>query len=349
MSDSTDILGLPLILPAQAQKHVTHNEALLALDAVVQLAVLDRNRTAPPVTAVPGDRHLVAVSATGLWVGQEGRIAVMTGTGWQFHAPVPGWRAWVLAEQREAVFDGLTWKTPDEGEGGFARLGVGTSPDAVNRLAVASEAVLMTHQGAGMQLKLNKAAAAHTASLLFQTAWSGRAEMGTAGGSDFSVKVSGDGSAWFTGLQVAAATGVVDFPQGLTRAGSQVFARSNILGPVSQAAGVPAGAVIERGSNANGEYIRYADGTQICWRNTLSVASASTALGSGFTSAALTWTYPVAFVTGSTPVVSGMADAVDCWLSHAAPVAASVSLRVLALVTKAGTVGVRAMAVGRWF
>ncbi|MBJ2151031.1 DUF2793 domain-containing protein [Paracoccus sp. IB05] len=348
MSDTTDILGLPLILPAQAQKHVTHNEALLALDAVVQLAVLDRNRTTPPVTATPGDRHLVAGTATGIWVGQEGRIAVLTGTGWQFHAPQPGWRAWVLGEAREAVYDGLTWKTPNEIEGGYARLGVSTTPDAVNRLAVASEAVLMTHQGAGVQLKLNKAAAGDTASLLFQTAWSGRAEMGTAGGSDFSVKVSANGATWFTGVQVAAATGVADFPQDLTRAGSQVFARNNILGTVSQSGGVPAGAVIERGSNANGEYIRYADGTQICWRNGISTPNVSTALGSGFTSAAVTWTYPAVFVTGSTPVVSGMADAVDCWLSHATPVVTSVSLRVLALVSKPAPVGLRAMAIGRW-
>ncbi|WP_283176240.1 DUF2793 domain-containing protein [Gemmobacter sp. 24YEA27] len=348
MSDTTDILGLPLILPAQAQKHVTHNEALLALDAVVQLAVLDRNRTAPPVTATPGDRHLVAGTATGLWVGQEGRIAVLTGTGWQFHAPQPGWRAWVLGEAREAVYDGLTWKTPNEIEGGYARLGVSTAPDAVNRFAVASEAVLMTHQGAGVQLKLNKAAAGDTASLLFQTAWSGRAEMGTAGGSDFSVKVSANGSTWFTGLQVAAATGVPDFPQGLTRAGSPVFARSNILGTVSQTGGVPTGAVIEHGSNANGDFIRFADGTQICWKTDLTVTNASTALGSGFTSAALTWTFPQTFLVGSPPVVTGLADAVECWLTAATPVEGSVSLRVLAMVTKSGAIGVRTMAVGRW-
>lgn len=37
-----------------------------------------------------------------------------------------------------------------------------------------------------------------------------------------------------------------------------------IVGVVSQLAGVPTGAVIQRGSNANGEYVRFADGTQIC-------------------------------------------------------------------------------------
>ncbi|NPD14041.1 DUF2793 domain-containing protein [Xinfangfangia sp. D13-10-4-6] len=349
MSDTTDILALPLILPAQAQKHVTHNEALLALDAIVQLAVLDRDRTAPPETASPGDRHLVAGAGAGLWAGQGGQIAVLAGTGWQFHAAQPGWQAYVLAEGQLAVFDGLAWKTPDQGEAGFQRLGISTPPDSVNRLAVASEAVLLTHQGAGMQLKLNKAAPADTASLLFQTNWSGRAEMGTTGGSDFAIRVSADGATWATGLQIAASSGAVNAAQNLTLAGAQVFSRGNILGAVAQAGGQPTGAVIERGSGANGEYIRLADGTQICWRSGLSAANVSTALGAGFTSAAVAWTFPQPFVAGSAPVVSGMADGVDCWLSQAAPSVTAVSLRVLGLVSKAAAVPIRVMAVGRWF
>lgn len=47
-------------------------------------------------------------------------------------------------------------------------------------------------------------------------------------------------------------------------AGLGTAAVADILGPVSQAGGIPSGAIIERGSNANGEYVRFADGTQIC-------------------------------------------------------------------------------------
>jgi hypothetical protein len=47
---------------------------------------------------------------------------------------------------------------------------------------------------------------------------------------------------------------------------AQAFRRGNILGTVSQSGGVPTGAIIERGSNANGEFVRFADGTQMCWR-----------------------------------------------------------------------------------
>ena len=53
MSDATTHLLLPYILAAQAQKHVTHNEALRILDGLVQLSVLDRDLTAPPGSAPP--------------------------------------------------------------------------------------------------------------------------------------------------------------------------------------------------------------------------------------------------------------------------------------------------------
>ena len=50
MSDLSPILSLPLLQASQAQKHVTHNEALMQLDLLVQLTVADRTRTAPPPT-----------------------------------------------------------------------------------------------------------------------------------------------------------------------------------------------------------------------------------------------------------------------------------------------------------
>ena len=56
MSDHTTHLLLPYILAAQAQKHVTHNEALRILDGLVQLSVIDRTRTAPPISPADGDR-----------------------------------------------------------------------------------------------------------------------------------------------------------------------------------------------------------------------------------------------------------------------------------------------------
>lgn len=58
----------------------------------------------------------------------------------------------------------------------------------------------------------------------------------------------------------------LSFHTGWTR-WSQVYEQASIIGTVSQLNGVPTGAIIERGSNANGEYVRFADGTQICSRS----------------------------------------------------------------------------------
>ena len=59
MTDTPN-LGLPYIDGSQAQKHVTHNEALRILDAAVQIGVLDLTLTAPPSSPAEGERHVVA-------------------------------------------------------------------------------------------------------------------------------------------------------------------------------------------------------------------------------------------------------------------------------------------------
>jgi hypothetical protein len=217
MSDLSPRLALPYLAPAQAQKHVTVNEALDRLDLLVQAAVSDRTRTAPPASPVVGDRHIVAGPATGAWAGQEGRIALaLPGGLWDFVVPKAGWRVEILAEGRGATYSGSAWISADALAQQFPELGVATAADATNRLAVAAPASLFTHAGSGgHQMKLNKAAAAETASLLYQTGFSGRAEIGLAGNDALSVKVSPDGSAWTTALSVTPATGAVSTPAGL--------------------------------------------------------------------------------------------------------------------------------------
>lgn len=277
MSQTSTHLSLPYIQPAQAQKHVTHNEALRILDALVQLSVGSRALTEPPANPAEGARYIVASGATGGWAGQDHAIALYEGPGWITIPASTGWRAWVVDEGQEVVWDGSLWQAntgalPDH-------IGLGTAADPVNRLSIAAPATLLTHEGAGHQLKINKAVAADTASLLFQTGWSGRAEMGTTGEDGFSVKVSADGSAWFTGLRLDPATGTAEMPEGAVIDGALTgdavtqgpsdsngdaviraqdgYLKGTILAPVAKdAGGVPTGGVIERGSNANGSYVR---------------------------------------------------------------------------------------------
>ena len=92
---------------------------------------------------------------------------------------------------------------------GLAMLGVNATADATNKLSVASSQVLINNIGNGVQVKLNKAAAGDTLSYIFDTNWSGRAEIGLCGDDNFSFKTSPDGSAWSTGLTLVAGAGGV--------------------------------------------------------------------------------------------------------------------------------------------
>jgi hypothetical protein len=105
----TPKLGLPCIEGSQAQKHVTHNEALGLLDALVQLTVLDRNLTAPPGSPADGDSYIPAAGASGAWSGWDGQIAVYNG-GWTRIVPSPGFKAWVKAERRTVTYEDGVWR-----------------------------------------------------------------------------------------------------------------------------------------------------------------------------------------------------------------------------------------------
>ena len=330
----TPNLGLPFLVAAQAQKHVTHNEALRVLDALVHLAVIDRDAAAPPETPEDGDRYIVAGGGTGAWVGHDLEIAAYQDGAWIFFSPRAGWRSWIGDEGLLVVWDGSAWSSIGGGSGGdgdmlasiydpgnvasdafdmanmveasdakimtaaersklagietgadvtdaanvaaagalmtsgvgsvtqaydadlasiaglsptnddliqrksgawtnrtlaqllsdltalnatFAQLGIGgATPDGTNKLAIASAASLFNHAGAGHQQKINKATAGDTASQLYQTGFSGRAEIGLTGDDDFHFKVSPDGSAWNEAILLDKDTGKVSMPAGFS-------------------------------------------------------------------------------------------------------------------------------------
>jgi len=109
MSETTAHLALPFIMAAQAQKHVTHNEALRLLDGIVQLAVLDRQLTAPPASPAEGERYIPASGATGAWSGWDGSLAYWIDGAWMKILPAPGWLAWVVDESQAIVWTGSAW------------------------------------------------------------------------------------------------------------------------------------------------------------------------------------------------------------------------------------------------
>jgi hypothetical protein len=216
MSDSVN-LGVTYLEAAQAQKHVTVNAALSRLDGLIHLAVLSRVLATPPATPVDGDRYLVPVAATGAWAGQTGKIALRLEGAWVFAMPREGWTMWVANEDALVSFDGTAWVAggvPSTLQN-MAMIGVNATADAANKFVVAASSTLFNHAGNGHQIKLNKNAAADTASLLWQTGFSGRAEIGTTGDDALHLKVSSNGSSYTEMLVADAATGRLRLPVGV--------------------------------------------------------------------------------------------------------------------------------------
>src|SRR5262249_47775340 len=107
---STPRLVLPVIDAAQAQKHVTHNEALSLLDALTQLAVESRTLATPPGTPADGTCYIPAAGATGAWTGWSGQIALFTGGDWMRVMPGSGVKAWLKAERLILTYEDGVWR-----------------------------------------------------------------------------------------------------------------------------------------------------------------------------------------------------------------------------------------------
>lgn len=325
MSDISPRLELPLLQPAQAQKHVTHNEALRVLDILVQLTVVEFDATTPPASPVEGDVYAVGTGATGAWAGSAGLLAVYVDAGWQFHVPSAGWYATQASSAEMRVFDGTTWtglSGATASTENLAGVGINTVSDLTNRLSVSSPASLFSHEGTGHQLKINKAAVADTGSILFQTAFSGRAEFGLAGNDDFSIKLSADGSAWDEAVRLAP--------------GDKLFHSGNMVGTVS--AGTP-GALFETATNANGSYTRFADGTQMCWKNDFVAAGTSGGI----------WTFPAPFIDANAAVTASPIGGFARFVTVASVSATEAAFNNFVQPGGTELADTHVMAIGRWF
>ena len=358
MSQILPNLNLPLMQASQAQKHVTHNEALNILDTVAQLSVLSSSVSMPPA-AVVGDRYLIPADGTGVWVGQENAIAVFDGNVWLFFAPKVGWMAFDQSKDAYLYFNGAGWDAlPNDSElTNLQSVGINTTADATNRLSISAPATLLSHEGGGHQIKVNKAAAGDTASLLFQSNWSGHAEMGLNGSNHWSLKISPDGVSWQDALSfdpasgaasgVSVQAGPTDTTAGRLMRADYGYGPGNVVGPVAQVGGVPSGAIIESGSNADGEYTRFASGLLICTL-TIITTDVTVSVGALFKSTVQTWTYPSAFIAA--PVVSGgnVSDVANVWVTAGQAGVADCSAVAFGHSSAAGA-SFSLTAIGRWF
>ena len=121
----TPTMALPMIDAAQAQKHVTVNEALVRLDAFASGRAVGFGGTVAPVDAADGDLHILGTGTTGAWAAADGRLALFLNGGWTFADPWAGLALWVDELAGIVRFDGISWHRDPVGTspGGAATLG----------------------------------------------------------------------------------------------------------------------------------------------------------------------------------------------------------------------------------
>jgi hypothetical protein len=155
-----------------------------------------------------------------------------------------------------------------------------------------------------------------------------------------SVVIAGDTSGTVT-LDAPAVAGstVITLPA----SGGSLFTQGNILGTVSQSSGVPTGAIIESGSNANGAYVKYADGTMICYMSNQTTPVANTLTSS-------THSFPSTF--SAAPILSCAVDTSVLGTTVTAMTARSATTTQYSqtiLRSNTTATGLSVIAIGRWF
>jgi hypothetical protein len=110
MTSQTPKLAMPFIMPSQAQKHVTHNEAIELLDMIVQLTLESASATVPSLAPVEGQAWALGAAPTNDWTGQGGKIASWRGGGWLYVSPQDGWMAWCKDDTTLKVYTGGGWQ-----------------------------------------------------------------------------------------------------------------------------------------------------------------------------------------------------------------------------------------------
>ncbi|MGB7316664.1 MAG: DUF2793 domain-containing protein [Planktotalea sp.] len=220
MSQTTPRLTLPFIQPAQAQKHVTHNEAVRALDMLVQLSFEDDALASPPAAPSEGDCYIVASGGSGAWSAQDGNIAAFLDGLWQFHTPRAGWRGYVLARGAMVVFDGTDWGeiSPSTLQGA-SLIGLAMQADAATPFAAKLNAALWSalysgDGGTGSLIQtLNKETTGDDAGFVLQEDFQTRALFGLFGDNRLRLSVTPDGSTFNDALSIDPATAIADQPR----------------------------------------------------------------------------------------------------------------------------------------
>lgn len=263
--DHSARLGLPYLAAGQMQKHVTLNEALTRLDALIHAAVASRTTTAQPSAPPDGALWILPPGASGpAWGGRTaGTLMRAEGGGWT-EVPAPDGLVALVQDAGEVVVrEAGAWTLLGARLGAaqdLDRLGVGATADAANPFSARLNNALWTALDAAsggtgdLRLTLNKEAPGDVLSLLFQSGWSGRAELGLVGDDDLRLKVSADGSDWREVLAIDRATGRAGFALGAGRRATTVFTADGAYEPPAWARTIEAVVVGGGGGGGSGAF-----------------------------------------------------------------------------------------------
>jgi len=189
-------LAFALIASNQSQKEVTANVALVQIDAILNVGVIDLDLATPPGSPAEGDLYIVAAGGTGDWATHDGDVTYFSNGAWVFIDPNAGFTLWVTDENTLYTFDGANW--------------------------IPSAGISVFISGGSKQILLNKTAFTDSASFIFQSALSSRAEFGLIGSDDFGLKVSPDGTTFYQALEFDNTTGNIDLKQNITASGGDI-------------------------------------------------------------------------------------------------------------------------------
>jgi hypothetical protein len=101
---------LPLLAVTQAQKEITHNEALILVDALLH-PVAEAELSVPPIPSEAdiGKCWLIGPAPTGVWQGKAAQIAIWISGGWRYFSPAVGMRLRLLSEAADKIWSGNGW------------------------------------------------------------------------------------------------------------------------------------------------------------------------------------------------------------------------------------------------
>ncbi|WP_312491214.1 DUF2793 domain-containing protein [Sphingomonas sp.] len=110
MTDATPNWALPFLAAGQAQKELTHNEALTLIDLLAHPCVEAVGVDAPPAAPIVGQAWIVGGQPTEAWTGRAWMLAAWTDGGWRFVGPRIGMAVWSRGDRHRCDWDGEVWR-----------------------------------------------------------------------------------------------------------------------------------------------------------------------------------------------------------------------------------------------